>query len=495
MKKQRKLSIRPLVAAVLFGIATLIGTLLPAANTWAAPPTISGLVMSYVTTPTSHPAIQVSVDAPADPATEYDFKIRALGEGQWAWAQYEHDGQLVSGSSKPYGTPIALVAGYNDVRLVQGMVYEVSAQAVTGFSSGDIEVSQPYVRRITLASGNTGAPVAYASAPQNVAASTTGSTVTFTWDMPALQGDLPITGWAVTTVWNEVGTTINNPSQRSYTINSVAPCEIYTLYVFAINGADGPSSEWGRAEVQAPGANGQSCSQHGGQDNPGPQERPVTTLSDNLPNADYSADGATILSLMGSRAVVAISGGATLKGTGTARGVTIAADSYIAPGLSPGTLTVLETLDLSGTYEAELLNKDTYDKLVVGESFATPGGHAVTLQPGATLSAVLYSGWSVKQGDVFTIIDNRSNTAVSGTFAALPEGAELTVNGLTFKISYVGGDGNDVVLTALNGATDPSAPNTGLARLMKANPVVVIAMGLIAVITIGTLAVRGARRK
>ena len=36
---------------------------------------------------------------------------------------------------------------------------------------------------------------------------------------------------------------------------------------------------------------------------------------------------------------------------------------------------------------------------------------------------------------------------MSGTFAGLPEGAILMVNGMTFQISYVGGTGTDVVLT------------------------------------------------
>jgi hypothetical protein len=38
---------------------------------------------------------------------------------------------------------------------------------------------------------------------------------------------------------------------------------------------------------------------------------------------------------------------------------------------------------------------------------------------------------------------------VVGTFAGLPEGARLTVQGQNFQISYRGGDGNDVVLTPL----------------------------------------------
>ncbi len=48
----------------------------------------------------------------------------------------------------------------------------------------------------------------------------------------------------------------------------------------------------------------------------------------------------------------------------------------------------------------------------------------------------------------FTIIDNTSASAISGTFLNLPEGAVFTAaNGVSYRITYVGGTGNDVVLT------------------------------------------------
>src|SRR5439155_13752439 len=47
------------------------------------------------------------------------------------------------------------------------------------------------------------------------------------------------------------------------------------------------------------------------------------------------------------------------------------------------------------------------------------------------------------------IIRNDSTDPVNNTFASTPEGASLNISGQQFTISYVGGDGNDVVLTAL----------------------------------------------
>lgn len=56
----------------------------------------------------------------------------------------------------------------------------------------------------------------------------------------------------------------------------------------------------------------------------------------------------------------------------------------------------------------------------------------------------------VPVGAPLVIIANDGTDAVSGTFNGLPEGALVTAGNLAqFRISYHGGDGNDVVLTAL----------------------------------------------
>lgn len=58
------------------------------------------------------------------------------------------------------------------------------------------------------------------------------------------------------------------------------------------------------------------------------------------------------------------------------------------------------------------------------------------------------------KGAEFTIIDLTSTDPVTGAFNGLPEGAQFTSGGYEYRITYVGGDGNDVVLTALTGG-DP----------------------------------------
>jgi hypothetical protein len=53
------------------------------------------------------------------------------------------------------------------------------------------------------------------------------------------------------------------------------------------------------------------------------------------------------------------------------------------------------------------------------------------------------------KGDVWTLIQNDSAHAVSGTFQGYAEGATVNLSGMLYTISYVGGDGNDVTLTSI----------------------------------------------
>ncbi len=63
-------------------------------------------------------------------------------------------------------------------------------------------------------------------------------------------------------------------------------------------------------------------------------------------------------------------------------------------------------------------------------------------------------------GDTFTIINKTSAGLVSGTFAGLPEGATFNSHGRTYRITYVGGDGNDVVLTDVAAPATPTPTPT-----------------------------------
>lgn len=144
----------------------------------------------------------------------------------------------------------------------------------------------------------------------------------------------------------------------------------------------------------------------------------------------------------------------------------------ISPGNnSPGKITT-DSLNFgnSGVYKVKILDKDHYDQIVADLGVILDGG---------SLDLTYLEDCVIKKGDTFTIIDNKGSHPIEGTamFKDLPEGAEITVDGAIFKISYVGGDGNDVVLTALNDSVAPKAsvaskdpkapkaPNTGGEKL------------------------------
>lgn len=83
-------------------------------------------------------------------------------------------------------------------------------------------------------------------------------------------------------------------------------------------------------------------------------------------------------------------------------------------------------------------------------AFGTDG--TVTLGGGTLSLGPAYTGGAqfVPSGTVITLIDNDGTDPVAGAFAGLPEGATLRARtGQRFRISYTGGSGNDVTLTAL----------------------------------------------
>lgn len=111
----------------------------------------------------------------------------------------------------------------------------------------------------------------------------------------------------------------------------------------------------------------------------------------------------------------------------------------LAPGASPGAITVgnfslgagaSTNLELNGTTAGA-----QYDQVTATGDVSLNGALSVTL------------GFTPAENQVFTIINKTSAGAVTGTFTGLAEGDTLTVNGIDLRISYVGGDGNDVTLT------------------------------------------------
>lgn len=185
-----------------------------------------------------------------------------------------------------------------------------------------------------------------------------------------------------------------------------------------------------------------------------------TTLSDSLPAKDVIVVSGNKLILTGKRNTVIVSSGGNLFGTGTAGAVLAQSSATVDPGQSPGCLST-GNFTLAGTLDQELGGTTActeYDQLNVTGT--------VTLS-GSTLNATLYNGFKPVAGQIYTIISNDGSDAVTGTFNGLAEGATFTVGGYVLKVSYKGGDGNDVTLSV---QSIPSTPNTGIS-LITSHPI------------------------
>ena len=141
---------------------------------------------------------------------------------------------------------------------------------------------------------------------------------------------------------------------------------------------------------------------------------------------------------------ISIASGATLGGTGSLAGaVTVGSGGIIAAGTGVGTLVLGNGLTIAsgGTLSAEIAGSTPgtgYDQIVVTGAVNVGG---------ATLSATL-GNFAPVAGNSFILISNDGNDGVVGTFSGLAEGSTVTLGGRDFQISYVGGDGNDISLTA-----------------------------------------------
>ncbi|MGB3023893.1 MAG: hypothetical protein WBB39_03770 [Candidatus Saccharimonadales bacterium] len=171
------------------------------------------------------------------------------------------------------------------------------------------------------------------------------------------------------------------------------------------------------------------------------------------------------------RSVINVFSGGILKGNNTVdtklAGLYISKGAFVAPGLSPGCITS-DTLNLQGTYQFEIGGTTAcsgYDQLqVTNTSMTTP---TTVFGAESVLSTSLFNKFIPKKDQTYTIISVAGTQPVQGTFTGLVEGATFTQNGVLFKITYKGGDGNDVVLTVLG---TPGIPNTGF-ELIRSNPI------------------------
>ncbi len=139
-----------------------------------------------------------------------------------------------------------------------------------------------------------------------------------------------------------------------------------------------------------------------------------------------------------------VQSGGKLSGTGTVGKVSVFFGGTLAPGNSPGTLHAGDVIFESGsTFALEFASPALGDQLAVTGSVTINGAEIAPIP-----------GYTITGPDIFTVIANDGSdpVIVSDFFTSggtpLTEGTSFVSGGATWQISYTGGDGNDVTLTA-----------------------------------------------
>lgn len=166
----------------------------------------------------------------------------------------------------------------------------------------------------------------------------------------------------------------------------------------------------------------------------------LNLVGDNTYTGTTTVDAGTLIidGSLDAASTVNVNGG-TLSGNGTVNGQVDINAGNIAPGSSPGILNTGDLLlDSNTNYFVEingLIPDSEHDQINVTGTVSINN---------ATLDL---SGSYIPFGmnDAITLIRNDGVDPVTGIFLGLPEGGIISNNG-PFTISYIGGDGNDVVL-------------------------------------------------
>jgi hypothetical protein len=173
----------------------------------------------------------------------------------------------------------------------------------------------------------------------------------------------------------------------------------------------------------------------------------IDTYTGDTALGNLYVDGA----LSGTSSVGVLTG--TLGGTGTISGPVQTTSgsfaNFIFPGQGP-TPGVLST----GSVTLGSVGLQFFVVKINGPTVGTQYNQlnvngAVTLGTAGILEMTSL-GYVPPHGAQFTIIKNNGGSPVSGTFSGLSEGATFVAESTTFQISYVGGSGHDVVLTAIS---------------------------------------------
>jgi hypothetical protein len=162
--------------------------------------------------------------------------------------------------------------------------------------------------------------------------------------------------------------------------------------------------------------------------------------------------------------VLMADGTGTIAGAGqlTANTLQLNDNAALSPGDGVGDTDTFILDGLTMSASSELIIDLSGSPALAHDQVQTTGG-LVTLAGDLTLR----NAESAASGDSFTLIDNTGPAPITGTFNGLSEGATV---GISQTISYVGGDGNDVVLSTFCSAQAEvqNGADTGAGSLREA---------------------------
>lgn len=134
---------------------------------------------------------------------------------------------------------------------------------------------------------------------------------------------------------------------------------------------------------------------------------------------------------------------AGIPATAIFEGANTIINGVFSPGQSPGQVTVNGDFTIGS---GDRLLVEFLDYLNPGTDFDQVVVNGLVTITDAALELDNITGAAEDSCETVTLIDNDGTDAVIGTFAGIAEGDSVNLGDITGKISYVGGDGNDVVL-------------------------------------------------
>jgi autotransporter-associated beta strand protein len=176
--------------------------------------------------------------------------------------------------------------------------------------------------------------------------------------------------------------------------------------------------------------------------------------------------------LASSKAIRLTASGARLDVRKAAGGGLRVGRSLIGKGTVAGSVTN------EGRVEGALTITGDYTQRADGELTVRPGGKPLKVGGRVRLAGKLDvtagkdagEGTGEKPAGKITVLSHTGGSKTTGSFSGLREGATVKVAGTKYRISYRGGDGNDVVLTKATRRASPTSSATRSAAPLSSGP-------------------------